>query len=329
MSGPITGAALLLASFAAQPAFTKDSSPGAYHVVARLDARVHSVGWRLARANAPFCETVVPAVGLLVQDIQSWDDPDGARAAFGVDPATQVVVGAVAEGSPAQTAGLRAGQPLRNIVDTVLDSDLPPARPGSYERQAGLLDLIDRSLQDHGWVAVGIDGEGGKGGQLMRVMAQDTCASRFEIVTENGKAVADGKRVLISADLALELADEDQFAFVVAHELAHNILGHVAMLDAKGRKWGRVRHTEREADRLAVWLMANAGYDTGGAQRFMLGWARNHDVGFLDPTHDAWDERLAGVDAEIALVAASPAQVGGYDWSQRFPLGAKDAKSAR
>lgn len=300
---------------------------GAFHRMAALDTRMQTVGWRLARANAHWCPNLAPSVGLLVQDLQSWHEPDAARAAFAVGPATQVVVGAVAAGSPAAKAGLRPGQALHTIVDTVLATDLAPAAPGTYARQIELLDLLDDSLRRNDWVAIGIDTDAGR--QVVKLAAEDICASRFEIVSGGKRAQADGSRVVVSDRIAAELSDDDQFAFVVAHELAHNVLSHVAALKREGRGWSRVRRTEREADRLAVWLMANAGYDTRGAARFMSGWARQHDVGFLDPTHDAWDERLAGVEAEIALIAASGARPAGYDWASRFSMRGGDAKSAR
>lgn len=299
-----------------------------FHLVARLDERVQTAGWRLARGNRAFCPDLAPATGLLLQDLQGWDEPVAARGAFGVSPSTQVIVGAVAAGSPAQKAGLRAGEPVRTIADTVTEGDLPAAAPGSFARQTALFDLLDASLARNGSVAIGTDGEDGKR-RFLKIAGEPACASRFEIQTSGDLAKADGRRVLVSATMALELADEDQFAFVVAHEMAHNLLGHVALLRQTGRGWSKVRRTEREADRLAVWLMANAGYDPAGAAAFMKGWARANDAGFLDPTHDAWDERLAGVEAEIALLAAEPRRVGGYDWSRRFPRGGTVAKSDR
>lgn len=306
-------------------ALAQPASP--YHAVAALDARIANVGWRLARANAGYCADVVPSIGLVPQDLQSWADPAAARAAFAASAQTEVIVGAVAAGSPAEAAGLVAGQPLRAIGETVLATDLPPAAARSYARQTALTDLVDGALNANGWVALGIDGP--DGGALVRVGAEPVCASRYEIVTRSDAARADGQRVLVGSDVAAELPDEAEFAFVVAHELAHNILAHPAALKASGRGWKRVRATEREADRLAVWLMANAGYDPTAASRFMRGWARAHDVGFLDPTHDAWDERAAAIEGEIALIAASAAQPGGYDWSARFPQPAGAAKSAR
>lgn len=321
--------AALLAALSSPQAFAQaDQADDPFHVVTRLDERVQTAGWRLAHGNREFCPEVTPATGMLLQDLQGWERPDQARAAFGVSPSTQVVVGAVAAGSPAQQAGLRAGEPVRTIVDTVTDSDLPPAAPGSFARQIALFDLVDTSLARNGWVVIGVDDADG-GGRFVRIPGKLACTSRFEIQTGGEAARADGRRVLVSARMALELADGDQFAFVVAHELAHNLLDHVRLAQREGRGWSKVRARERRADRLAVWLMANAGYDPAGAAAFMKGWARANDVGFLDPTHDAWDERLAGVEAEIALLAAEPGRVGGYDWSRRFPPEGKSPKSGR
>lgn len=296
----------------------------AFHAMAALDHRAQTVGWRLARGNARFCSRAVPTIGLLLQDSQSWEDPEAARAAFATD--TDITVGAVADDSPAARAGLAAGQAVLAIDHRAM-ADLPAAAAGDYRRLASLHDRMETALARDGTLAIRITERGEA--RSLTVPGELACAGRFELVSEGTSAEADGQRVLVSARMAATMADEDQFAFVVAHELAHNLLEHPQMLKERGRIWGRVRHTEREADRLAVWLMANAGYDSAGAERFMRGWARSRDAGFLDPTHDAWDERLDGIAEERALIAASTARVGGYDWSARFPLSRKAARPAR
>ena len=76
-------------------------------------------------------------------------------------------------------------------------------------------------------------------------------------------------------------------------------------------------------------MLANAGFDTEGAVRFQRDWMRHRDWGFLAPTHDAWDERIEGIEQERALIAAQSAQgtgPGGYDWSGRFPMSRETAK---
>ena len=61
-------------------------------------------------------------------------------------------------------------------------------------------------------------------------------------------------------------------AAVLAHEFAHNVLKHRAWHEANGgRKRASVRLTEREADRLSPWLLANAGLDPRGGVEFFKG----------------------------------------------------------
>jgi len=305
-----------------QPAAGSQTNP--YTVTAALDQRLQDTAWRLTRANAPFCQNIVPGTGLLLQDMQAWADPRAARAALGLT--SEISVGAAARGSPAQMAGLEPGDAIAALAGKSL-RDLPPAPARKFERLADLTQLAEETTRAQGSLPLTVVSSGQPRGIVL--VGVDVCASRFEIVTRGNEAEADGHRVLISADIALELASEDQFAFVVAHELAHNLLAHAHYLRRAGRSGRNLRHVEREADRLAVWLMANAGYDTAGAARFMKGWARRRGNGLFNPSHDGWDERLEGVEAEISLLGASPAQVGGYDWSSRFPLSREDAKSGR
>ena len=85
------------------------------------------------------------------------------------------------------------------------------------------------------------------------------------------------------------------------------------------RKRRAVRLTEREADRLMPWLLANAGYDPGAAHRFMVRWGKKHDPGvFRKRTHDGWDERAEFIAAEIPLVERLLKSEGHADWSRHF-----------
>ena len=135
--------------------------------------------------------------------------------------------------------------------------------------------------------------------------------------------------MLVTRSLAEEVREDDLLAAAIAHELAHNLLRHPQKRTEEGKGWGRIRHNEREADRLSVWLLANAGFDTRGAVRFQREWMRGRDWGFLVPTHDAWDERIDMIEEERALIARQAAQgipPGGHDWSARFPMSREDAR---
>ena len=282
-----------------------------------LDARVQSVAWRLVRGNAPYCRTVAPRIGLTLFDAAGFADPAAVREALGLPG--DIAVEAVAADSPAARAGLHSGQPLRAVAGQVVET-LPAAGPNDYARLVALHDRIDATLADAGKVVVS-DGAGAD----IAIIGEPVCATRFELLSSGSKAAADGKRVVIGRKLAVAfppdpLGGDELLAAALAHELAHNLLGHRARLAASGRSWSKVRATEREADRLSVWLLANAGYDPTAAVRFFERWGPKFDLGILaTPDHEGWKTRVRTVSAEIEAMHAAQAKRGGSaDWTRDF-----------
>jgi hypothetical protein len=141
------------------------------------------------------------------------------------------------------------------------------------------------------------------------------CASDFQIDTRDGlDAGADGQIVRITYAMMRYTSDDAELAAIVSHELSHNLLQHREKLNAKrvarglGRLFGKnkkaILATEIEADRLSVWLMANAGYDPKAALRFWERYGRQHGQGiFSEGTHLRWKNRVAVMQAEIDLMA--------------------------
>jgi hypothetical protein len=123
-------------------------------------------------------------------------------------------------------------------------------------------------------------------------------------------AGADGVSVRVTEGLmAFTADDEGQLAAVVAHEMSHNLLGHRQRLAATGNSNKQILETEIEADRLSVWLMANAGYDTQAALHFMERYGRRTDLGiFSAGTHLRWKNRQKVMQREIALIKQTVAE---------------------
>ena len=66
-----------------------------------------------------------------------------------------------------------------------------------------------------------------------------------------------------------------------------------------------------EADRLSVWLLANAGYDPASAIRFWERFGREHGEGLIsDGTHARWKERAKAIDEEIARLPTAATRDG-------------------
>ncbi|NCP12860.1 MAG: hypothetical protein GW858_01700 [Sphingomonadales bacterium] len=277
------------------------------------DQRLQDVGWHLARSNAPFCPRVVPSIGLQLQDMASYGAPDIARAALGLT--RDFAVQTAAHGSPSALSGAFTRNREIDRLDRFDPNDWPAGAAMEWQRLVRAHDHIDAMLTEHGGIAITF-----ADGAQTRLWPVEVCATRFELMGEGKAAVADGARVVIGIGFpAFAYEDEPLFAALVAHELAHNVLGHDAWLDTNGRKPHYVRRIEREADRLAPWLLANAGYDPQAAVDFMKRWGARHDSGLrLRRNHEGWDERAEAMEGEVPRVRAQMARAGKADWATHF-----------
>ncbi len=277
-----------------------------------LDQKLQDVGWQLVRGNAPFCTNAMPSVGLQLQDLASYGGPEVARVALEMQG--DFAVQTAARGSPAASSGrFPANREIVRLDET--DPNLWEAGKRRYwERLTRVHDWIDNRLSANGSIRFGfVDGS------TAQLSPVDVCATRFELSGEGKRAVATGDRVVIGMNFPGFAYREEIFAGAVAHELAHNLLGHRKWLEKNGRKRRNVRMAEREADRLMPWLMANAGYDPEAAYRFMTTWGPRHDGGlFRGRTHDGWDERAEFIAAEIPLIRTLMESEGHADWSVHF-----------
>ena len=277
------------------------------------DAQLFAVGWRLATANAPFCERAVPALGLSVLDAGAFADPAAVRRQLGLGG--DLALGAVAPGSPAEAAGLRANDTLLAIDGVAIAARYPRKKP-VWQRLIDVTAALDAAAAGPVRLTVAHGAEAPRAVSLTGIPA---CPSRFEVLDSGGKAMAEGTRVIFGRSFPGFGYPDPEFAAAVAHEFAHNLLRHRARLDAAGRSLGNVRLSEREADRLMPWLLANAGIEPAAATRFMERWGPRHDGGlFRNRSHEGWDERADAIRAEVAKVEALMAGEGKADWARHF-----------
>lgn len=277
------------------------------------DQRLQDVGWQLARANAPFCPRVVPSAGLQLQDMASYGAPAIARTALGLTG--DFAVQTAARGSPAGLSGMFARNREIASLEGFDPNQWPAGGAMDWQRLLRAHDHVEAQLTEHGGITITF-----ADGAAARLRPVGVCATRFELMGEGKKAVADGSRVVIGIGFpAFAYPEESVFAALVAHELAHNVLGHDAWLDRNGRGARNVRRIEREADRLVPWLLANAGYDPAAGVTFMTRWGSAHDAGLkLRSTHEGWDERAEAMAAELPAVRAGMSGEGKADWARQF-----------
>lgn len=275
------------------------------------EQKLQDIGWRLTTANARFCTDAIPSIGMQLHDMASYSDPGAVRELFGLKSDFAVLT--VAAGSPADKAGLATNLEILAIDEELL-SEWPSAKSRDWQRTAHAHDLIDARLKEPGQVTLLLDG-----GRDISIKPELACASRFELSSDSKRAIADGSRVILGNDFPGFSYEEDELAAAIAHELAHNVLKHRVWLDEEGRGRKNVRLTEREADRLMPWLLANAGYDPDAAIRFMRRWGPRHGGWiFRKRTHDGWDERVEFIEAELSRIAEVRDKDGAVDWQTHF-----------
>lgn len=305
-----TASLLLLAAVAAQ-ASTKSEDIDAYKELVKQDLRLASVGYRLAAANSAFCKVRGPNAGWVLHDIAQYPDEVTARAAFGFGQPVQVA--AVVAGGPADRAGIIAGDNFVGLDDAIIHWPAMPVGKTGYERMASFRQLVAERWNSKNGLAIQLSRAGAL--KEARLVANPICASDFWVDTKAKlDAGADGDRVRVTSGLMFFADTDNQLAAAVAHELSHNLLGHRQRLKTGKRRVGEILATEIEADRLSVWLMANAGYEPSAALHFAERYGRKTGHGiFSDGTHLRWKNRVRVMQAEIELMNKTEKQEG------RFP----------
>lgn len=314
----LASAAAAIAALASTPAqaIEDETAPvpqrAAIEEFQRIDQKLQDVGWALVRGNAEFCANSAPAIGLQLHDVASYGTPAEVRSALGLSG--DFAVQTAARGSPAAMSG--AFTPNREIVIVGAETPANWESDGAsdWRRLARLHDYVDEVLAEQGGIAIGL-----ANGSTVALTAVPACATRFELNPSGSRAVAEGKRVVIGSEFEGFDYPEELLAAVVAHELAHNLLAHRAWLDRNKRTRSNIKVTEREADRLMPWLLANAGYDPRAALRFFERYQPSSGgLLFIPGTHDKWQDRMDRVAKELPRIEAIRREDGKADWRTHF-----------
>lgn len=302
---------MIMILFAAPAAAeTLDEKVAGLELIRAGDLRVAAVGEKLAIANAPVCQRTEYRTGLLLHDIRQYsaDLREAARKTFVFS--RDIAVEGVVPGSPAERAGISANAGLVEIDNDPVDG-IDATGKDVFARMGVVLDRLEASLAD-GSVTVGTE----QGGALRtaNITGVPGCASRFQLVLDGQvNAGADGQYVQIDGRMVDFVESDTELAAVLAHELAHNMLEHRKRLNAAGVDRGMlgglgksgalIRATEIEADRLSLYLMANAGYDPALAIGFWdrLGAKTGYGI-FSDGTHLRRQPRVAMLKQELAAL---------------------------
>lgn len=236
------------------------------------DARVAGIAFRLARSGVARCPASVPLTGIVLQHLTQFElaDRPGIVRELSLDRGPVAIV--VVPTGPAAQGAMRAGDVLVAINGAPLPPEagakMPFSASQAHARADLVHDVLERAAARPFTVTVLRDGAL----RTLHIDAPRGCPSQvFLARSDQRNAYADGRHAFFTTGLLAKLRNDDELAFLMAHEMAHNILGHAAIMrsDAVKKGLGRtlgnsgkvVRATEREADRLGTQLMMDAGFD--------------------------------------------------------------------
>lgn len=240
-------------------------------------ARVNELAYPILVANHEICGDIAGddiGLSLVTKGMLPEDWRAQAESSFGVDDHPYVVH--VASGSPAANAGIKRGDKIVQINDTVI-------RTGWFSRKHGI-NTLKRELRSNSTVELKI--LRGSDQLELSIQSEPMCTSRVFVVQANEfNAYADSRDIFLFSGLVKDLEDI-QIQAVIAHELAHNTEQHVQkglghrvagmlldfVLTLEGVKTagagGDIASVtfspamEREADYISMYMLARAGLDT-------------------------------------------------------------------
>ncbi|MEI9852600.1 MAG: M48 family metallopeptidase [Sphingomonas sp.] len=306
IAAAIAGAALAGGTARAQGSFLREP-----------DFRVATIGYRIATAGGALCRERAPLSGMLLHHLAEYARADRPRLiAQGLDHGPGVL--AVVADGPAEAAGLRAGDVLLAVDGERFASPAGIAANRDRRQWRPLVEASEAVLEARlargpAWLEVL------RGGETLAVtlVPRAGCPLRIRLANSSQRtAVSSGNHVVLASGILALIRNDDELAFVIAHELAHIALNHRAQLRAQGvprrgllRGVGRhgafVRQTEAEADLLGGELAIAAGYDLARGAEILARLPGELPTLGLIQTHAGTGERIRALRA-LAARAGTP-----------------------
>jgi Zn-dependent protease with chaperone function len=288
----------------AQPLVASQAAANSAQLASQNDIRLAALGYRLALSNSGRCAHPAALIGVMLHDPASYDEAERASVERRYALGRGFGILNVVPGSAADRAGLRTGDVLVRLAGSDLSGfgEALSARRGSYRRVEAFLAQL-RSTLSAGSATITYRRDGEE--RVTTISADHGCGGEVVVMPERDlNAWSDGHYVAVTTRMMEFANSDDELAFVVAHEMAHNILGHSdeatnTMFPAGHRQ--SEKDQEFAADALGVAIMASAGYDVQAANHFL---ARTRRARWMDLaiSHPGIGRRMQGVTEAIAAL---------------------------
>jgi len=290
----------------------------AFDTLVKRQKRLYEVSWPLLAAAASMnIDVAKPAGGFMVctKDAFPKEYQEVAQRYFNLGDSP--VIYYVHPKFPAAKAGIKPGDCLVNFNGQPLI--------GKSFKEITKIFQEDQNPNNQ-QISLVIN----RNGQLIEVkMAGILCCSYPVVLTPNDQvnAFSDGKRIIVTSGLIRSTETDEELAFVLSHEIAHNVLGHVGkkrgnvllgsifdvlVLATTGVSTGGIfgklggsaysKSFEFEADYAGLYIAARAGYDISSATNFWRRMAAEHPKSMENSfaaSHPSTPERYVAMEKTI------------------------------
>ena len=200
---------------------------------------MEQIATRLAAAGRMRCTILEPYLGLVLQHLSQFElaDRPGMIARQALDRGPGVI--AVVPESPAAVAGIYPGDVMVAINGRALPSEAGLSMPFAAARARSRADAIQELITNTDAPNVLISVLRDNVVFVVDVTLQYACPHHVHLARSNQRnAYADGRHVFLTTGLMSQLENADELAFIVAHEMAHNILRHAMIMRGDDVKHG-------------------------------------------------------------------------------------------
>ncbi len=300
-----------------------------FEATVRDTLRLSTVSYFVRTRSAELCgEQVAPVTGINATTLAEYDAEYKVAAArlYGVGDDVQFI--SIVSGSAADRAGLQPGDKLVQIAGWPV-----PAGKGAMAAAVEQFDAIAVAGSPLAFTVR-------RGGQTLSYDVVPEAACDYPVLLDKQNIVnafADGNRIYITRGMLRFVDNPGELATVVAHELAHNMMGHRTAKETNmvagagvglifdilaavagvntGGDFMRIgaeagagafsQDFEAEADYVGVYLMARGGYDIGLAPNFWRRMAVIHPASIQtnhSSTHPSTPERFVALESAVGEI---------------------------
>lgn len=279
--------------------------------------RLYAVAAPLLVNNAELCRSHARnLLGFTAKNRYSYSPELANAARFELGMEEHLRVTGVLAGSGAARAGLRQGDALLHVNGI----EFPTGQNAQSETTALLVPLVmERDALELGLLRAGLP-------LTLEIPLTPACAFSIEFGNADlVNAYGDGHRILITRGMLQAVQDDEELAYVIAKEMAHNILTHAARQNLSATYGGIIdnltriqpdlsamvglsglrpvpRDFDTMADRLSFYLLARAGYKLERAIPFWRRLAKQYPASVQNAytaLHPSTERRIGAMEQAL------------------------------